>query len=136
MGTTAKYSVAVMHDLKINIIILNWNDWEDTINCVNSLQETDYAESFKIIIIDNGSTDNSAELHAGTTRQRCLHHAVLLIQYGSFLLHRFPLWVNDELKLPLMQSGYYVQLLLTGHNKTSSTFLFFYYRMFASVKRY
>ena len=50
-----------MHDNKINIIILNWNGWEDTINCVNSLQETDCSESYKIIVIDNGSTDDSAE---------------------------------------------------------------------------
>lgn len=50
-----------MHDLKINIIILNWNGWEDTIRCVNSLQKTDCAESYKIIIIDNGSTDDSVK---------------------------------------------------------------------------
>lgn len=50
-----------MHDHKINIIILNWNGWEDTINCVNSLQETDCAEPYKIIIIDNCSTDDSVK---------------------------------------------------------------------------
>ena len=50
-----------MHEHKINIIILNWNGWEDTINCVNSLQETDCTEPYKIIIIDNCSTDDSVK---------------------------------------------------------------------------
>ena len=48
-----------MHNHKIHIVILNWNGWQDTISCVNSLQETDCAVSYKIIIIDNCSTDDS-----------------------------------------------------------------------------
>lgn len=48
-----------MHHPKVNIIILNWNGWEDTIDCVKSLQKTDCTKPHKIIIIDNGSTDDS-----------------------------------------------------------------------------
>jgi len=48
-----------MRNLKVNIIILNWNGWNDTINCVNSIQHADAMEDVQIIVIDNGSTDDS-----------------------------------------------------------------------------
>jgi GT2 family glycosyltransferase len=48
-----------MSDTKVNIIILNWNGWADTINCLHSIQDTASIACFKIIIIDNGSTDDS-----------------------------------------------------------------------------
>lgn len=40
------------------IIILNWNGWHDTIDCVKSLMNT-LGEEFFIVIIDNGSTNDS-----------------------------------------------------------------------------
>jgi len=42
------------------IVLLNWNGWEDTINCIDSI----YAkinEDFKIILLDNDSGDNSVD---------------------------------------------------------------------------
>jgi len=42
------------------IVILNWNKWQDTLECLTSLTESTY-QNFTIILIDNGSTDNSAE---------------------------------------------------------------------------
>lgn len=50
-----------MPDHNINIIVLNWNNWEDTISCVESLQKSECTELFKIVVIDNCSSDNSAE---------------------------------------------------------------------------
>ncbi|MFH1225495.1 MAG: glycosyltransferase family 2 protein [Candidatus Diapherotrites archaeon] len=45
---------------KATIIILNWNRWELTRDCLNSLREnTDYAD-YEVIVVDNGSTDGSA----------------------------------------------------------------------------
>lgn len=44
----------------VYIIVLNWNGWEDTIECLNSLQKVTY-ENFKTIIVDNGSTDDSVK---------------------------------------------------------------------------
>lgn len=44
----------------IGIIILNWNGWKDTIECLNSLYNiTD--EEFFIVLIDNNSCDNSIQ---------------------------------------------------------------------------
>lgn len=41
---------------KVAIIILNWNGWEDTIECINSLINLTYP-NFSIVIVDNGSTN-------------------------------------------------------------------------------
>jgi GT2 family glycosyltransferase len=43
---------------KVIIIILNWNQKDDTITCLNSLKKLEYP-NYKIILIDNASTDNS-----------------------------------------------------------------------------
>ena len=46
------------NSLKVTIIILNWNGWKDTIECLESIYQIDYP-NFNIIIIDNLSTDES-----------------------------------------------------------------------------
>jgi GT2 family glycosyltransferase len=40
------------------IIILNWNGWEDTVECVESCRKLTYPD-YRILIVDNGSTDGS-----------------------------------------------------------------------------
>lgn len=42
----------------VTIIILNWNGSNDTLACLHSLAVLDYP-SYEVIVIDNGSTDNS-----------------------------------------------------------------------------
>lgn len=44
----------------IFIIILNWNGWKDTIECLESVQKIDYP-NYWIIVVDNNSTDYSIE---------------------------------------------------------------------------
>jgi len=43
---------------KVAIIVLNWNGWEDTLECLESLQRLQYPE-FLIIVVDNGSGNDS-----------------------------------------------------------------------------
>jgi len=43
---------------RVAIIILNWNGINDTLLCLNSLLKQSYLD-FQIIVVDNGSTDNS-----------------------------------------------------------------------------
>lgn len=43
---------------KIAIIVLNWNGWQDTIECLGSLAKIDYPD-YQLIVVDNGSTDDS-----------------------------------------------------------------------------
>lgn len=45
---------------KIYVILLNWNGWRDTIECVASLLHSDY-RNFQIVICDNDSKDGSYE---------------------------------------------------------------------------
>jgi hypothetical protein len=46
--------------LKVSIIILNWNGGEDILECLKSVKDIDYPD-YEIIVVDNGSTDNSVE---------------------------------------------------------------------------
>ncbi len=45
---------------KVSIIILNWNGWEDTIECLESLYQINYP-NFDVILVDNGSDNDSIE---------------------------------------------------------------------------
>ncbi|WP_457751204.1 glycosyltransferase family 2 protein [Thermococcus sp.] len=45
---------------RVSIIILNWNGWKDTIECLESLYRINYP-NYDVIIIDNGSKDDSVE---------------------------------------------------------------------------
>ena len=45
---------------KVSIIILNWNGWKDTIECLESIYQINYP-NYNVILIDNNSTDNSIE---------------------------------------------------------------------------
>ena len=45
---------------KVYIILLNWNGWGHTIECLESVFRNDYP-SWQVIVCDNGSEDNSLE---------------------------------------------------------------------------
>jgi len=45
---------------QVFILLLNWNGWRDTIECLKSLENLDYPNS-RVIVLDNGSTDGSVE---------------------------------------------------------------------------
>ena len=44
----------------VSIIILNWNGWEDTIECLESVYQTNY-HNLDVILVDNASEDESLE---------------------------------------------------------------------------
>lgn len=43
---------------RVAVIILNWNGWEDTLDCLASLERLDYL-NYEVVVVDNGSTDGS-----------------------------------------------------------------------------
>jgi len=45
---------------RISIIILNWNGWRDTIECLESLYRITYP-NYDVIVVDNGSKDDSIQ---------------------------------------------------------------------------
>lgn len=48
----------MMKHEEVFILILNWNGWQDTLECLESLQRLTYPD-YRIVVIDNGSTDES-----------------------------------------------------------------------------
>lgn len=56
IGHTSRFP----REASVTCIVLNWNGWQDTIACLESLQCTDYP-NLSILVVDNGSTDNSVE---------------------------------------------------------------------------
>lgn len=44
----------------VAIVIVNWNGYEETSTCLESLHEIDYQE-YCVIVVDNGSTDGSGD---------------------------------------------------------------------------
>jgi GT2 family glycosyltransferase len=56
----------------VAVVVLNWNRWETTVECIESLQELEY-ENRHLVVVDNGSTDGSvAELSGRYPRVRIL----------------------------------------------------------------
>ena len=45
---------------KVYIIIVNWNGWRDTIECLESVCRNDYPD-FQVVVCDNDSTDGSLD---------------------------------------------------------------------------
>ncbi|HET8826169.1 MAG TPA: glycosyltransferase family 2 protein [Terriglobales bacterium] len=42
----------------VYVVLLNWNGWQDTVECVRSLRNMDYG-NWRGLIVDNGSTNDS-----------------------------------------------------------------------------
>jgi len=57
-------------------VVLNWNGYDDTVQCVSSLQQAHYS-NLQIILVDNGSTDGS------TTRLEQAFPALTLIKLSE-----------------------------------------------------
>ena len=49
-----------MKQPRVYIVLLNYNGYQDTIDCIESLTHIDY-ENYEIVIVDNNSTNNSVE---------------------------------------------------------------------------
>lgn len=49
-----------MSQPRVYIIVLNYNSWKDSIECLESLFKLDYL-NYQVLLIDNNSTDNSVQ---------------------------------------------------------------------------
>ena len=47
-----------MNEPLVAIVILNWNGWEDTIECLESVYQIDYP-NYRVVLVDNNSSDES-----------------------------------------------------------------------------
>ena len=63
---------------RVSIIILNWNSYEVTLDCLLSLRKIDYP-NFEVVLVDNGSADGSPEkLLANAPEIRLIRNATNL----------------------------------------------------------
>jgi hypothetical protein len=46
---------------KVSVIIVNWNNFKDTAECLESLRKVDYP-NFEVMVVDNGSSGNDTNL--------------------------------------------------------------------------
>lgn len=53
-------NIMVRASPQVSIIILNWNGWRDTLECLESLYQINYS-NYNIILVDNNSTNESIE---------------------------------------------------------------------------
>ena len=59
MGSTCRVEYLLVNSLTY-IVLVNWNGWADTIECLESLLKLEDRE-IAIVVVDNGSTDGSIE---------------------------------------------------------------------------
>ena len=77
---------------KVYIIILNYNGWQDTIECLESVLKSNY-KNYQIIVVDNQSPNNSMDyLIKWVKGELCLWLPYTnLLKYLSFPLKKKPL---------------------------------------------
>jgi len=46
---------------EVSVVVLNWNGREHLAECLESLRQQSYTGRFEVVVMDNGSTDGSAE---------------------------------------------------------------------------
>lgn len=98
---------------KVFIIILNWNNYKDTAECLESLAKIRYP-NYEIILVDNGSSDGSADaLEKEFPRVTLLRNPVNAGFAGGN---------NIGIKQALMSGADYV-LLLNNDTTVSGDFL-------------
>jgi GT2 family glycosyltransferase/ubiquinone/menaquinone biosynthesis C-methylase UbiE len=64
---------------RVSIVILNWNGWQDTIECLESLYRINYS-NYDVIVVDNGSTDDSIE----KIREYCAGKRIIGSKYFKY----------------------------------------------------
>jgi GT2 family glycosyltransferase len=83
-------------------ILVNWNGWKDTIECVDSLGKIDYP-NMSVILVDNGSTNDSVE------RVRAKFPDLEIVE--STVNHGFGGGNNLGIRLALDRGAKYIWLL-------------------------
>src|ERR1700687_3585794 len=46
---------------RIGVVLVNYRGWQDTLECIASLQAIEYGQGLDVIVVDNGSGDESRE---------------------------------------------------------------------------
>ena len=85
---------------RISIIILNWNGWLNTIECLESLYQISYS-NYEVILIDNGSKDGSLE----EIRTYLEGKKIVASKFFEYSLDNKPILVSDYTKAQADSEG-------------------------------
>jgi len=100
---------------KVSIIILNWNGWKDTIECLESLYQIDYP-NYDVIVVDNASSDNSIQ----KIIEYCKGNLKTNSRYFRYDDSNKPIQVfeysDDELNKPKKTEERYLTLIKSSKN--------------------
>jgi GT2 family glycosyltransferase len=81
----------------VTIIVLNWNGWKDTIECLESIYQINYP-NFKVVLVDNHSENNSIQ----KIREYCQGELVVESKFFNYTSKNKPItlieYSNDEIK--------------------------------------
>lgn len=102
LSVSAHEGIPVPSCPPVSCIVLNWNGWRDTIDCLNALKRCTYAD-LSIIVVDNGSTNESV------SEIRTAHPDVPILESGRNL--GFAGGNNIGIRRALAQGADYVWLL-------------------------
>lgn len=94
--------VCQSQDPSVYVVILNWNGWPDTIQCLNALARSTY-KRLSVIVVDNGSIDDSVE------QIRRTHPEVSILKTGQNL--GFAGGNNPGIRYAMGQNADYIWLL-------------------------
>ncbi len=98
---------------RVSIIILNWNGWKDTIECLESVYQITYP-NYDVIVVDNGSEDDSLD----QIREYCQGNNTVKSSFIEFQRDDKPIQILEyerdeiEVRSPLKE-----EILLLPSNK-------------------
>jgi len=87
---------------KVTCILINWNGWQHTVECLTALQKCTYS-NFTVIVVDNGSTNDSV------AKIKAAHPNILILESRKNL--GFAGGNNIGIRHALAQGAEYVWLL-------------------------
>lgn len=88
---------------KVSVIIVNWNNFNDTAECLESLRKVTYP-AFEVVVVDNGSVGDDASL----LKQRFGNYIRLIVNDRNY---GFAAGCNVGMKDALARGSDYVALL-------------------------
>jgi GT2 family glycosyltransferase len=74
----------------VSVIILNWNGWKDTLECLESLYQIKYP-NYKVILVDNHSQDQSLK----KIRQYCQGQIPVETKFFKYQKHNKPIKIRE-----------------------------------------
>jgi len=77
----------------VSIIILNWNGWQDTLECLESIYQINYP-NYHVILVDNHSQDQSLE----KIREYCQGKIATESKFYTYNPENKPLTLNELTK--------------------------------------